>query len=410
MYNFNFLRMKNKLLMSILLIGMTVISCSDEMIEKSAPSENSDLISEVQSLRVTNDFLKSLNKTTSTRSLISADLYPNYYGGYYIGLNRKPVFMVVKGLETMAQTDIEKRTNSNYFSIEPCTYSYNQLNSVRMELRKKFADETLESLIEQLGWVGHYIDQQDNCIYVLLQSCLDSDVAAFKEKVNDSPLIRFKEGEMIVLPSAKESLQKSRAVGVTELGAGGFINNQGYGDGSAGYRAKYYGSEGFVTAGHVAYAAGREIGFVSGGPRIGMCEYSIMGGSNMVDAAFISFYSPYRMTTSTAYKKTPLSDDIVLLGVNDYVQKEGGTTFWSAGTVTQVGVDMRFTSPDGKIQYNVKNLTVATYNSDSGDSGGIVYSQYLGQIAGIHIAGNKADKHYYLPADDVNAALGTEMY
>ena len=137
--------MKKKLLMSILLIGMTVISCSDEMIEKSVPSENSDLISEVQSLRVTNDFLKSLNKTTSTRSLISADLYPNYYGGYYIGLNRKPVFMVVKGLETMAQTDIEKRTNSNYFSIEPCTYSYNQLNSVRMELRKKFADETLES-------------------------------------------------------------------------------------------------------------------------------------------------------------------------------------------------------------------------------------------------------------------------
>lgn len=65
-------------------------------------------------------------------------------------------------------------------------------------------------------WVGHYIDQQNNCIYVLLKSCLDSDVAAFKEKVNDSPLIRFKEGEMIVLPSAKESLQKSRAVGVYE--------------------------------------------------------------------------------------------------------------------------------------------------------------------------------------------------
>ncbi|MDE6799817.1 MAG: hypothetical protein K2P62_06105 [Phocaeicola sp.] len=40
---------------------------------------------------------------------------------------------------------------------------------------------------------------------------------------------------------------------------------------------------------------------------------------------------------------------------------------------------------------------------------GIVYSQYLGQIAGIHIAGNKADKHYYLPANDVNAELGTKV-
>ena len=402
--------MKKNLFLSILLIGMTIMSCSDDLVEKNVPSENSDFISEVQSLRVTNDFLKSLEKTTDTRSLISTDLYPNYYGGYYIGSNRKPVFLVVSGLEAMAQTDIEKRTNSSYFSIEPCTYSYNQLNSVRLELRKKFADETLEELIEQLGWVGHYIDQQKNCIYVMLKSCLDSDIAAFRGKISDSPLIRFKEGDVVVLPNNKETFQKSRAIGVTELGAGGFINNQGYGDGSAGYRAKYYGSEGFVTAGHVAYAAGREIGFVSGGPRIGMCEYSIMGGSDMVDAAFISFYSPYKMATSTAYKNTPLSDDIVVLGVNDYVQKEGGMTFWSAGTVTQVGVDQRFTSPDGKIQYNVKNLTIATYNSDSGDSGGIVYSQFLGQIAGIHIAGNKSDKHYYLPAGDVNAALGTEMY
>ena len=130
----------------------------------------------------------------------------------------------------------------------------------------------------------------------------------------------------------------------------------------------------------------------------------------MVDAAFVSFYSPYKMTTNTAYKKNPLSDDIVILGKNDYVQKEGGTTFWSAGTVTEVGVDKGFAMPDGSFEYNIQNLTVATYKSDTGDSGGIVYSQYLGEIAGIHIAGNGADIHYFLPAGDVNAALGVDMY
>lgn len=50
---------------------------------------------------------------------------------------------------------------------------------------------------------------------------------------------------------------------------------------------KYDGVEGFVTAGHVAYASGKEIEFVSGGPRIGLCKYCIIGGSLMIDTAFV---------------------------------------------------------------------------------------------------------------------------
>lgn len=391
---------------------MMVMSCSDDFVSDTTVSNSGlEIASEVKSLQVTNDFLKSLKSSIDSRSSFSFEIYPDYYGGYYIGFDRKPVFLVVKGLENIAKLDIKKRVNSDYFSIESCSYSYNQLNAIRKVLREKFGDERQEAMIDELGWVGQYIDQQENCIYVMLERCLDSDIAEFKRKVCDSPLIKFKVDSVVVLPNKEEIKKETKSTfGVTELSPGGFINNQNWGDGSAGYRVKYDGVEGFVTAGHVAYASGKEIGFVSGGPRIGLCEYCIIGGSQMVDAAFVSFYSPYKMTTNTAYKKNPLSDDIVILGKNDYVQKEGGTTFWSAGTVTEVGVDKRFAMPDGSFEYNIQNLTVATYKSDTGDSGGIVYSQYLGEIAGIHIAGNGADIHYFLPAGDVNAALGVDMY
>ena len=76
--------------------------------------------------------------------------------------------------------------------LESCSYSYNQLNAIRKVLREKFGDERQEAMIDELGWVGQYIDQQENCIYVMLERCLDSDIAEFKRKVCDSPLIKFK--------------------------------------------------------------------------------------------------------------------------------------------------------------------------------------------------------------------------
>ena len=36
--------------------------------------------------------------------------------------------------------------------------------------------------------------------YVMLERCLDSDIAEFKRKVCDSPLIKFKVDSVVVLP------------------------------------------------------------------------------------------------------------------------------------------------------------------------------------------------------------------
>lgn len=44
------------------------------------------------------------------------------------------------------------------------------------------------------------ISLNPNCIYVMLERCLDSDIAEFKRKVCDSPLIKFKIDSVVVLP------------------------------------------------------------------------------------------------------------------------------------------------------------------------------------------------------------------
>lgn len=206
---------------------MMVMSCSDDFVSDTTVSNSGlEIASEVKSLQVTNDFLKSLKSSIDSRSSFSSEIYPDYYGGYYIGFDRKPVFLVVKGFENIAKLDIKKRVNSDYFSIESCSYSYNQLNAIRKVLREKFGDERQEAMIDELGWVGQYIDQQENCIYVMLERCLDSDIAEFKRKVCDSPLIKFKVDSVVVLPNKEEIKKETKSTfGVTELSPGGFINN-----------------------------------------------------------------------------------------------------------------------------------------------------------------------------------------
>lgn len=187
---------KNLLIWAILMCGTALSSCTDKLKKAPNMSLNPNIKSETgfqASLNLENSFI-------STRSNESTPIYPDYYGGYYIGSDRKPVFLVVKGFENIAKLDIKKRVNSDYFSIETCSYSYNQLNAVRKVLREKFGDESQEAMIEDLGWVGQYIDQQENCIYVMLERCLDSDIAEFKRKVCDSPLIKFKVDSVVVLP------------------------------------------------------------------------------------------------------------------------------------------------------------------------------------------------------------------
>lgn len=54
-------------------------------------------------------------------------------------------------------------------------------------------------------------------------------------------------------------------------------------------------------------------------------------------------------------------------------------------------------------------ITQCNYNSDEGDSGGIVYTSSGGNILGIH-AGGSSSTTYFIPASSINSAFNLSMY
>lgn len=90
------------------------ISCNERSTRDNLQKEELDFIEqEAKSLNVTNNFLNSLS-SFATRNADEI-IYPSYYGGHYISNERKPVFLVVKGMSEIAQADIAKRADSDFF-------------------------------------------------------------------------------------------------------------------------------------------------------------------------------------------------------------------------------------------------------------------------------------------------------
>lgn len=396
--------MKSSNLFFLLIFSLILQSCNDKGASENQNKEKEDFIKiEAKSLSITNSFLNSIEQE-STRG-IGQGLYPEYYGGYYISNERIPVFLVVDGMENEAITDINKRTESDYFLIEKCENSYNDLNRIILELRDKFMNPSLEEKINSLGWIGQYIDVKQNLIIVELEDISGDRISKFKELIQDSPLIEFIHGEETLLQDNKKKSSQSLSNRSTNLNLGGAFYVPTFGEGSIGYRVSHFsGGKGFVTCGHVI-SSGVTAKLYNNGPTIGYCYQSITNG---VDAAYVEVNSPYALTMNSAYRNNLLNNRVIILGKNDYVQKEGCATYHSAGNVTEVGYDTTFTTPFGA-RFRATNLTVCTYNSTTGDSGGVTYS-LTNSIAGIHMGSGTNNRHYYVTAGNINTALGVSMY
>jgi hypothetical protein len=378
-------------------------SCSNEVNDLSKGNYISSTPIEESSVALTNVFLNSLKNESRARSF-SMLKYPEYFGGYYTNKEtNRPVFKVVKSLSKEAKLDIERRISSPNFEIEFCENSYNSLNDVIQKLDEKFLDEKYAELRRSLGWVGYCIGMVENVIKVDLEDCSQSKINEFKEKVIDSPLIIFQVGSKIIAPTVKDSKPEDAvSKSPQELNPGQYINVPGRGEGSLCFPATQNGLEGFVTCGHVVETGMLVEGYPGMGT-IGSCLQSIRGNT---DVAFVQ--SSYNFSTLTAYggKYLNLSTPVVL-GVNDYVQKDGSTTLWTQGSVIDTGYRGTFDYDLG--DYTVANLTVTNYKSSAGDSGGCVYS-LTNCIAGMHMGADKAGtKHYYVVVDDIKYYLNVKL-
>lgn len=394
-----------------------ITSCSDEV---ELPAE--DLLeTNVSSEDAYNNFLKSLEGLVTREAKVYN--YPDYFGGCFTNDNGICVFQIVSSLNNAEIiNDLRKRTKSNNFSIQECEYSYSELNALLSDIKEKLFDKSFYETKEELKWYGCYLDTESNRIVVRLGECTDEYIAKFKKIVSNSPMIKFIEGgkNIITIPSKEEKMppllpnEATKEQETFRLGDGFYVGGRGFG--SIGCRAKdSNNSKGFITSGHVigvlelAYNNNNAINAHS----IGTCEMSIMEGEYKTDAAFVSVNDNVFISLVTPNNNVLSQSNAPILKKGDGVSKEGYTTGYKKGKVTGVGYGDVFTAeyPNRpSVTYAVDNLVIASYDSDKGDSGGVVYSDSR-YVVGIHMGSHKAKgEHYYVRISDALKALNATAY
>ena len=131
-----------------------------------------------------------------------------------------------------------------------------------------------------------------------------------------------------------------------------------------------------------------------------------LGGS--CDAVFCKMINSHDATNTLYGTGNTLSTTISEPGVGTTINKIGFTSGHTSGRVVATDV-----SADTDTGVFLTNLTEATYDSEGGDSGGIVYS-YIGSTntrltLGIHL-GRYGNNAIYSKANEINDALNISRY
>lgn len=318
--------------------------------------------------------------------------YPSFWGGSYITPSGM-LTILFKGDSLEVARRISTIKSSRLYRFERCKYSYQELQQVMEELDRHV--DNAEVFIKD-NICGYGILDAQNCVEVSLKHKDDNFIKKFKTIYNH-PAITF--------------VESGQLIEETDLNPGGYLTCSTDGShGSFAFRAREKTGakrNGMVTAGHVlsvnqkVYVAGKVIG---------TCSASQNSGS--VDAAFVpivdSAFEPSNFIVGTVNE---LSVATSLPGVGTFVNMRGSTTGSNGKGGYIKSTNYTFTSKG--IKYT--NMTTATYLSQAGDSGGIIYTYVKSSdtryTVGIHLGTTTVSGvRVFTKADQALAALNVERY
>lgn len=314
---------------------------------------------------------KNYNKLTFT----------NDYGGSYI--NEKGDLVVYLKEENTNSQRLLKEIDKNII-IKPSQYSFREL----MDIMNHINDYKQKNNNEFSQEFNYYeISDCENRVIVELKRLSDENIAEFKERVCNSEAIIFRQSQ-------------SDGCEETNINAGSKVTSLGS-SASMGYRVRRNGVNGMVTAAHFV----KDGALVwKDGVRIGHCVTSIYSGS--VDAAFVNITNgqPSNIIDGAGKELSVLIKEPV---AGSLVTKRGMKTGTTSGKIVSTNASW---SVNGTV---FTNLTSATYSSNNGDSGGVVYSYDSSTgnryTLGIH-KGRNGGKAIFIKANKINNALGTRRY
>lgn len=293
------------------------------------------------------------------------DEYPEYFGGIYISDDANSlIIQVVKEYLPEEGTDDYNFYNEiinmdDSIEIEYVDNSFNKLISINQSVANYMTNEE----VINNNVAGAYIDVMNNSAVIELYE--DNDTQ--KEKTINSILkssATFNLSKADYLDGVTVA-QGEKSYAFTDVNAGGKITIPELGSCSMGYRVKYNGANGFVTAGHCVDLYN---------PTEGVTKVKHFIDNSNYDYAFVQTYSNYTPTNKLAnpgpdVTKLAVVNYCVYITTNMAVAKSGNKTGYTTGKVT--GLDQ--TVYYDNFGVNVKGLVKTNVKSDQGDSGSPVF-------------------------------------
>lgn len=376
------------------------------------------------------------NVTNDTNDIV----YKDYYAGAYIDGNNLVVCVTDKkeaakdspAMYALENNSLQKMggipekgiisdENIQYKSVK---YSYNELSETQdyfedryEEICNKYKEDTLEyQLLHSIN--GFLLRQTENSLIVSITDITDEKIAMFKSLFGEYEYVTFENSET---PNIEETaLRPGRPVYFKR-------DNGNVQAVSMGYRAKRTTSTGtqygFVTCAHILRGL-KDRNLYKGNQAnvvVGTARTKKYGGA--VDASFYEFAPGYTGSKYVKYTDanggtSKTGTDVIgssyftYLPENYPVVKVGRTTFRTTGRIVSNNVSL--TDKNG---VSFSNLTTASYKSEGGDSGGIIYAEYLNTdtnvrtncVVGVH-RGRHGKNGVFSKVTEIKKALNVEPY
>lgn len=345
----------------------------------------------------------------------NGDSYPDFYGGMYISEDSKNlIIQIVKEKVPEKNTNkyklYEKMINiDDTIIVESVKHSFNELSNVRNLVSK--------CNINNNNFNSMYIDVFNNNVVIellnntpLKQQDFINNLSIFNtmsvsknDKLFDPELIEFKQGVINEHTSSNNSLY--------DMKPGQSIAVPG-GSCSMGFRTKYNGQPGYMTAGHCVMIDETNTTLTTG--KVKVFQYA---NQQVGDYAFVqtSTYTPlnimkFGMNNLDAYQMELIVTSAPTLVAGTAIAKEGATTKYTAGKITAPSFDA-YHSSTGK---TIKGLVKSDLLSAKGDSGGVVFipkTNFTAIPIGILSGGNEgAGLMYFTNINSLPYALRSGRY
>ncbi len=433
------------------ILSVIICSCAPETIESPDIFDRNtecviDSLSEEYMMQVKayENYTKILNiMSQQTRSANSLDDYPDYYGGSYINDENKLVVLIKREYLTTRDANSIQTEVIDDVVYEPCENSYNRMIDIIDSIKNTLAfnPESL-SHVSMLG-----IDDASNRVFVCFSDDYTENVLN-KCDFGDNIMVCYQgcriyeESFSRVVNSGEATFPPAPPTYPALLCGDSIYTLVGGGTygGSIGYRAiDSFGEEGFVTAGHNVNLSG-SVYCPHTWEKIGLAVESYYKVNNL-DAAFcVVENGKFSLTNNINYtiKGNPATANWDTLSTHIVSKMLKGTIVYMSGmrSKNQQGrvissyatYPIKVDTTDNK-PYNdsiaFRDVVLSDYPSQSGDSGGIVYTKRrinnvngTNCTVGIHVAyadsivvdNKKIRPVVCIKAEHINRVMGLSRY